>query len=275
MLKHAVEAKHYVEADMNYIVDDGIMPAVYIDWPEEEHKAHPPVYEAHKVKIENGRMAGEDFTLPTHGFTFLDRPSAMGDFYSDGDVKQIYYPETAALIKEQMGAKDVLVFDHTIRTANEKIVAEKGVRQPVKAVHNDYTEKSAPQRVRDLLPPADAERVINGRFAIVQTWRPITTIESEPLAMCDGRTIPEEGFILVQRRYSYRTAEVYHISYNPAHRWVYFPQMTPDEVFVFKVFDTDRTAGVPFTAHSAFIDPTSPDDAAPRESIEMRSLVMF
>jgi hypothetical protein len=265
----------FVEADMNYIVDDGVMPVTYVDWPEEEHKAHPPVYQPHKVKIWNGRLTGETFALPTHGFAFENKPSAVKDFYDEDHVKQVYYPETADLIKAHTGAESVLVFDHTIRTQRKELVEKLGVREPVKAVHNDYTEKSAPQRVRDLLPEAEAEQRLARRFAIVQTWRPITTIESEPLAMCDGRTIPEEGFILVQRRYSHRTAEVYHIAYNPEHRWIYFPRMSPDEVMVFKVFDTDRTAGVPFTAHSAFIDPTSAPAARPRESIEMRSLVFF
>jgi len=41
------------------------------------------------------------------------------------------------------------------------------------------------------------------------------------------------------------------------------------------VFDTDADAGVRFTAHSAFDDPTSPPDAAIRQSIEMRALAFF
>lgn len=265
----------FVEAELNYVVDDGTPPVVYIDWPEEEHKARPPVYEPHRVKIENGRPRRDEFTLPTHGFTLVDHSTAIKDFYDEQEVKTVYYPETELLVKRYTGAKRVLVFDHTIRTADKKIVAEKGVREPVSAVHNDYTEKSAPQRVRDLLPAAEAEAALKRRFAIVQTWRPISTIEAFPLAMCDGRTIPEEGFILVQRRYSYRTAEVYHIAYNPAHRWIYFPRMTRGEALVFKVFDSDRSAGVPFTAHTAFLDPTSAPDAPPRESIEMRTIAFF
>ena len=51
--------------------------------------------------------------------------------------------------------------------------------------------------------------------------------------------------------------------------------MTRDEVIVFKVFDTDPGAGVRFTAHSAFDDPTTPPDAPIRESIEMRALVFY
>ena len=169
-----------------------------------------------------------------------------------------------------------MVFDHTVRTADESHHADRWVRQTVHAVHNDYTELSAPQRVRDLLPADEAKAALQRRFAIIQTWRSIApAIESEPLALCDGRTIPETGFIRNQRRYRDRTAETYHITHNPAHRWYYFPLMTRAEALVFKVFDSDASAGVRYTAHTAFDDPTSPPDAPPRESIETRTFAFF
>jgi hypothetical protein len=265
----------FVEANLQYIIDDGIPPVMYIDWPEEEHKAHPPTYEKRIVKIENGRPRQEEFKLSTHGFTFINHKSSVRNFYDDSNVREVCYPEVQTLIKEHTDCEKVLVFDHTIRTADEKIIAEHGVRHPVKAVHNDYTEKSAPQRVRDLLPAREAEKTLQHRYAIIQVWRPIKTIESEPLAICDGRTIPQTGFIMLQRRYSYRTGEVYHISYSKEHKWLYFPKMTPNEALIFKVFDSEADAGVRFTAHSAFDDPSTPINASPRESIELRALVFF
>ena len=265
----------FVEADMNYIVDDGIPPVRYVDWPEEEHKAHRPAYETRRMRVENGRTCGVDFTLPTRGFRFLAQTPAIEDFYDEEEILRVYYPQTEALIKQQSGAKRVYVFDHTLRTGDESKLAERWIRNPVHGVHNDYTEKSAPQRVRDFLPD-EADELLKHRFGIIQTWRPINKpVESEPLALIDGSTIPEIGFIPYQRRYKDRTGETYHISYSAEHRWYYFPHMTRDEVIVFKVFDTDRGAGVRFTAHSAFTDPTSPPDAGIRESIEMRALVFY
>jgi len=266
----------YVEADMNYIVDTGEAPVLYVDWPEEEHKARPPSYQAHRCRIENGRPRAGEFDLATHGFSFVSEPSKVGDFYDPDEVKRVYDGEVADLIRRQMGAASVFVFDHTFRTLNESVIENQNTRQPVKAVHNDYTDASARQRVRDLLPLAEAEARLKERFAIVQTWRPINhPVQSEPFAMCDGRTIPEGGFVKLQRRYPYRTAETYHISYHADHRWYYFPEMKPEETYVFKVFDSDKTKGVPFTAHSAFDDPTTPDGARPRESVESRALVFF
>jgi hypothetical protein len=285
----------FVEADLNYVVDDGQPSIRYIDWPEEAHNAHLPTYEARRTRIWNGRTAGaryvarrsskdggrtepaasERFTLPTHGFRMVRHDTAVKDFYDEAEVLRVYYPEVEALILAESGARRVVVFDHTVRTADDGRHAERWIRQTVKSVHNDYTERSAPKRVRDILPD-EADRLLQGRFGIIQVWRSIAPrVESQPLAMCDGRSIPEVGFIRNERRYRDRTAETYHIAYNPAHRWFYFPYMTRNEALVFKVFDSDASAGVRFTAHTSFDDPTSPPDAKIRESIEMRALVFY
>ena len=266
-----------VEAELDYIIDDGIPAVRYMDWPEKEHLAHKPAYEKRRVAIHNGRADPSQFTLPSHGFAFVDHHTKVQDFFDEDEVRAVYYPETEALIQAHSGgASRVLVFDHTLRTAEQARQQADQVRKAVYSVHNDYTERSAPQRVRDFLPEDEAEAALEKRYAIIQTWRSIAPrVERDPLALCDGKTIPEEGFIPYQRRYRYRTGETYHITYNPAHRWFWFPQMTREEALVFKVYDTDASAGVRFTAHTAFDDPNTPPDAAIRESIEMRALVFY
>ena len=266
----------YVEADLNYVVDTGEPPVMYVDWPEEEHKANPPAYEAHKCRIYDARPIADQFSLATHGFEMARIPSAMKDFYDTDEVKEVYDEEVAQIIKDAMGAREVVVFDHTFRTLNDAIIEEKGTREPVKAVHNDYTDRSARQRVKDIMSEEAAEELLSKRFAIVQTWRPINhPVMTEPFALADGRTVPNSSFVALQRRYSYRTAETYHISYDPEHVFYYLSEMTPEETYIFKVYDTDAGAGVRFTAHTAFDDPTSAPDARPRESVESRALVFF
>ena len=275
-IDRAEAAPDFVEAEVRYVVDDGTPPYRYIDWPEMQDKDRPPNYEPRRVRIRNGRTSGETFALPTHGFTLVEHPTAVKDFYDEEEILSVYYPETEALIKARSGARRVIVFDHTVRTADKSRLAERWVRETVHAVHNDYTERSAPQRVRDFLPPDEAGEALKRRYGIVQTWRSIAPrVESEPLAMCDGKSIPEVGFIPYQRRYRDRTAETYHLAFSPEHRFYYFPLMTRDEAMVFKVFDTDASAGIRFTAHTAFNDPTTPPDAKGRESIEMRALAFY
>ena len=132
------------------------------------------------------------------------------------------------------------MFDHTIRIGDEQAQKAIGARPPVKGVHNDYTENSAPRRLRDIVGDAEAERRFKKRWAIIQVWRPIRgTVMIDPLGICDGRTIPQTGLHPGAAPLQDRTGEVYHIAHNPEHVWFYFPQMERDEALVFKVFDTD------------------------------------
>jgi hypothetical protein len=265
-----------IRAKLNYIVDTGAPPVHYIDWPEMAHKAIPAQYRQHEVAIHDGRPLRDTFALDTHGFMFVDHHTRVQDFTDEAERKRVYDPEAAALIKRCSGASEVVVFDHTIRIGDEAARDAAGARPPVKGVHNDYTENSAPRRLRDILGDAAAEQRLAKRYAIIQIWRPIRReVVIDPLAICDARTIPQEGFILLQRRYSYRTAEVYHIAHHPAHLWYYFPQMERDEALVFKVFDSDAGKPARFTAHTAFDDPNTPPDAWPRESIETRTFAFF
>jgi len=269
-------ATDIIRARMNYIIDTGTPPVRYIDWPEMADKEIPPQYRQHMVTIRNGRPLRDTFRLDTHGFVFVDHYTKVKDFTDEAERKRVYDPEVADLIKKHPGASEVLVFDHTIRVGDESVQKNTGARPPVKGVHNDYTEASAPRRLREIVGDAEAERRFKKRWAIIQVWRPIRgTVMIDPLGICDGRTIPEKGFILVQRRYKYRTGEVYHIAYNPEHVWYYFPQMERNEAMVFKVFDSDPNVPTRFTAHSAFDDPNTAPDAPPRESIETRTFAFW
>jgi hypothetical protein len=179
------------------------------------------------------------------------------------------------LVKQASGAKRVLVFDHTLRSADHATREEKKISGPVRNAHNDYTEWSGPQRVRDLLPD-EAEELLKHRFAVVQTWRPINNpVQREPLAIADARSIGTQELIPSARIYPDRRGEVYHSTFNPEHRWYYFPNMQRSEAMVFKTFDSMKDGRARWTAHCAFDDPNSPPDAPPRESIETRTLAFF
>ncbi|MBI4203440.1 MAG: methyltransferase [Betaproteobacteria bacterium] len=265
-----------IRARFNYIVDTGVPPVRYIDWPEMEHKAIPPQYRQYEMTVRNGRPLRETFKFDMHGFVFVDHCTQVKDFTDDAERARVYDPEVQALIRKHSGASEVVVFDHTIRVSDEEMQKASGARPTVKGVHNDSTEASAPRRLRDIVGDEEAERRFKKRWAIVQVWRPIRgKVLIDPLGICDGRTIPQQGFIRVERRYKDRTGEVYHIAHHPAHEWFYFPQMERDEALVFKVFDSDAGKPARFTAHSAFDDPATPAGAPPRESIETRTFAFF
>ena len=265
-----------IRAKFNYVVPTGRPAIRYIDWPEMEHMAVPPEYELKEMVVRDGRPLKGSFDLDTHGFVFVDHHTKVSDFTDEAERARVYDPEVQALIKKHSGASDVVVFDHTVRVTDDESQRVSGARPTVKGVHNDYTERSAPVRLREIVGEAEAERRMKKRWAIIQVWRPIRgDVMIDPLGICDGRSIPWKGFIRVERRYKYRTGEVYHIAHDPQHAWYWFPRMTRNEALVFKVFDSDETKLSRFTAHSAFDDPNTPTDAPPRESIETRTFAFW
>jgi hypothetical protein len=100
-------------------------------------------------------------------------------------------------------------------------------------------------------------------------------VVSWPLALCDARSIDRQDLVAWERRYPDRIGEIYAVTYNPRHRWFYFPRMQPDEVVFIKCFDSATDGRARLSVHTAFEDPTTPPGAPPRESIEVRTLAFF
>ncbi len=263
-----------IEATLNYIRDTGEVPFTYTGGPGSTEVRTGGTPDPHRVVIRNGRLH-PGFALEREGFRFVRHDTKVRDFLDNDEVRRVYYPEMEALIKAESGAKRVLVFDHTLRTADDAVREEIKIREPVQRVHNDYTEWSGPQRVRDLLPD-EAEELLKRRFAIVQCWRPIRhPVETFPLAICDATSMSPRDLIVSERRYPNRVGQTYAILFNPEHRWYWFPRMRRDEAIVFKVYDSLKDGRARWTAHSAFDDPSAPSNARPRESIEIRTLAFF
>ncbi len=265
-----------IKASLNYIIDTGEKPVTYTAKPGATPEQRSGKYVAHTVTIQDGRPIIENFSLEREGFVFVNHETKVKDFYDQDELRSIYYPEMEQLVKDLSGASRVLVFDHTLRAEDNETREEKKVREPVRRVHNDYTEWSGPQRVRDLLPPDEAEKLLQHRFAVIQVWRPIRKpVQTAPLAIADAMSIAPTDLIPTERRYPDRVGETYHITFNPSHRWFYFPEMKREEALVFKCYDSEKDGRSRFSAHAAFEDPNSSPDAPSRESIEIRTLAFF
>ncbi|HZC55841.1 MAG TPA: CmcJ/NvfI family oxidoreductase [Xanthobacteraceae bacterium] len=264
-----------IEATLNYIVDDGTKVFTIVAAPGGSDTRSGGTPDPRRVLIHNGRPHADDFVLDRSGFRFLRHDTKMANFYDEDEIRRVYYPEMEALIKAESGAKRVVVFDYTLRTADSEMRQTKQIREVVSRVHNDYTEWSAPQRVRDIVPD-EAEDLLKRRFAIIQVWRPIRhPVETFPLAMADAQTLAPSDMIVSERRAPGRIGQTYAIKYNPQHKWYWFPRMRREEAYVFKVFDSEKDGRARWTAHTAFADPTSPPNGRPRESIEIRTLAFF
>jgi hypothetical protein len=269
------QAAERVTAVMNYLAGTDRKPVSYMYQPPAGTPVRSWHIARHPTEIRNARPLARRLSLDREGFILISQGSSVRNFYDDDEVRRVYYPEVERLVKEASGAARVFAFDHNVRCGPKAKRGEKGIREPVKYAHNDYTLKSGPQRVRDLLP-GEADALLNNRFAVINVWRPIRgPVEEMPLAVCDARTIAPQDLVATDLKYPDRTGEVHSLAYNPAQRWFYFPRMQADEAILLKCYDSADDGRARFTAHGAFEDPATPPGAPARESIEVRTLAFF
>jgi hypothetical protein len=209
----------------------------------------------------------------------------------------------------------VKAFDHNIRINNSskdhqlKGAGEAKTQTPLGIVHGDYTMESGPKRLSDLGEPPKANDVLKQRlgdiplldpdtvvaalagkrrFSLINVWRSIDTknpVEERPLACVDsGTVVKNEDLRKLYIHYADRVGENYVVAFRPQHNWCYFPKMTHDEAMLIKQWDSKGSFALygvggngraTFAIHSAFLDPTSAENAPPRKSIEVRCAVIW
>ena len=233
-------------------------------WPGEEHQ----------VTVHDARPELADFALERNGFVVVDEPSGVAAYTDKGELDR-YCRLTEALVQRLTGADKVISFGPILRT---NATGTHGHNQPAFGAHVDYGARTVGDFTRQILGVEEAARRLARRHMLINVWRPITMVESAPLALCDARTVRREDLF---------DSEIvgglgglpfslwgFNLAWQPDHRWYWVPHMQPWEAMVFKLFDSDPDA-VQFTAHSAFEDPTAPRDAAPRQSVEVRTIAFL
>ncbi|CAG9272639.1 conserved hypothetical protein [Paraburkholderia unamae] len=273
----AISRKSAVEAELNYLAPGVARPVSYTFEPPEGTPWSSGALEARRVTIHNARPLAEagQISLDRNGFQLVSHRSALSDFSEESLIRLVYRPEAEALLRELTGAEKVVIFDHTLRDSANGSRANSALREPVRRVHNDQTFVSGPRRVRDHLDAEEAQQRLQHRFAIVNLWRPLDVVEQLPLALCDARSIAPGDLVPSDLVYRDKTGETYSFLANPQHRWFYFPRLRPDEALLLKIYDSLEDGTARLTAHTAFEDPASAPDAAPRRSIELRALLFW
>lgn len=257
-------------AELHYLKRTAEKPANYVMEPPAGVPAWNGVDDPRQVRIEDARGREAEFTLDRNGFALVKAPTRVVDFYDPVEIKAVYYPEVERLLREQLGASKVVVFDHNVRNATRA-----GLAPPSRRVHNDHTVNSAPRRARDHLG-AEAGELLRHRFGIVNVWRPIRgPVLDSPLAVCDARSFSDADLIPSDLVYPHVRGETSSVEFKPNHRWYYLSEQQPDEVLLIRIHDSATDGRARLSFHTSFDNPLAPPDAPPRESIEVRSLVFF
>lgn len=270
-----------VQATMYYSKNlDPKLTELYFYESPESQGIHEPGDDPQEVAIHNGWPCAKEFSIDKQGFALSKLETGFEDWENETEVRETFYPEVVEFLKNEVGAKRVLVFDHTIRSKineTKKLTQETNTSQraPVMLVHCDYTAESGPMRVEQLLGD-EAQDLLSRRLAFINVWKPIhNTVEERPLAMCDVESSSAQDFFKLHLRYRDRHGENYVLSHSPKHKWWYFPQITTDQVILLKTFDSETDGRARFVGHSAFEDPLTPPNARMRESVEIRTIVFF
>jgi len=268
-------------ATFNYTKDvSPQLTELYFYESEKANNIHEPGDSPHEVAIHDGWSKVHDFTIDKNGFSVEDFETSYSSWEDEDSTRNTFYPEIVEFLKRELGAKRVLVFDHTIRTArnaNKKLTEEKNTSQrtPVMLVHCDYTAESGPIRVKQLLPD-EADTLLSRRVAFINVWKPIHNIvEERPLAMCDVTSSHPDDFFKLHLRYRDRNGENYVMKHSDNHKWWYFPKISPEKVILLKTYDSEEDGRARFVGHSAFEDPNTREGAPMRESVEIRTICFF
>jgi len=263
-----------VQAQLMFLVRGAAKPYAYAGEPPAGVPQRGGEYRAEKVRIANFRALADRLDLDVEGVAVRRHESAVRDFWDEAQTLALGHPEAARLVQAATGASRVVVYDHTLRRRTPEAPEGRpgAPRQPAPRLHVDQTLWSGPKRVREILGDA----VLGARrAAIVNVWRPIGAPARDwPLALGDARSIDPADLIPSDLIFDHRRGETYAVAHNPGQRWLYIPDLAPEEALLIKCWDSDPDVAR-FAPHSGFEDPTTPPGTPPRQSIEFRTIALW
>jgi hypothetical protein len=258
-------APRQITTDIRYVVKGE--RSIYC--PGEREKTYWPRDDRPMTLTDMRPLQGQ-ITIARNGFTLVNHVTAAKNLFDPEELQRVLVPEIIAEAKRLNGAAYVVVFDAMIRSDGPD-----STFLPIFGVHVDYSRPTIEGLVRPMLG-GDADYWFSKRVVMMNFWRPITTVYRTPLALCDASTVVADDMNTSEVRAGPNNPNRsplygFNLSYNPAHRWYFVHQMRPDEMFAFKLYDSDASQPQ-WTGHCAFTDPETPPDAPPRQSIELRTL---
>lgn len=277
-----LEKPRSIEALLPYLRAD--LQHLHVEYASRE--LGEDMLERHKLEVRNGRAEPRP-SLDKEGLTIATWPSAVVrdrmdeleaevPMFHKPQVLRDYGQETLPLIQQLTGAREVIA----MQSSGVRFSARAGKKRMTPAVwaHIDYDKDEIEVQLKETLDYYGKPVKPFGRYVLCQGWRPLSAPPQDfPLAVCDGRTVRSEDIIPMDyhmisgdKEVTYRTRGA---RYSPRHKWWWFPDMTPDEMIVFKGFDSANPDGMR-PLHVAFEDTTAVNPV-PRSSIESRYFALF
>ncbi|KAI7478522.1 hypothetical protein KC351_g8133 [Hortaea werneckii] len=234
-----------------------------------------------KETIRDIRSIDRPFNLDKNGFKFVRAGTSFTNWSSQPDIAKHYLQEMETLLLREMEEVDeVQFYDARIRQSGDEGLRVEGLSfNPfAKQVQRDNTDISCMEKIRNLTD-LKADFLLRGRSRIINIWRPIKhPVYDCSLAVADGSSLRADDVIECDRHLAKTGA--YHdtmgvVKYRPGFEWYYRSEMEPDDVLLFKNYDSSSAVPARYCLHTAFDLPPEmiPTNAPTRESIEVRALV--
>jgi hypothetical protein len=256
---------------VNYVARTADRPRYYAN----DHSRDTVVIEQHGMPARDGRKEGLD--LDGAGVALVQAPTVVVDF-TDQAGHAAYAAEIEALLKRETGADRICVTGAPILRFSERSgkAGSSNNSHPARFAHVDVSDQTALGFSRQRLPDG---RDAYARAAHYNVWRVLSSPPQDvPLAICDARTVSGGELIEADAIFDSPAGdwsfEGYVVAHDPAHRWLWFPDMTPQEAIIFKTHDS--LGGVAHCVpHVAFDDPQCPEEAQARISVEIRAIAYW
>lgn len=245
-----------------------------------DHSRDTVVIDPQAMPVFDGRAEALD--LDGAGLTLVTHRSTAGDL-ADKTTGDAYRREIEALLLDMTGADHVQVTGPPILRFSERSgkAGSSDNSHPARFAHVDlsdttgkaFSEANKPRSPDDM--PRD-----HVRAAHYNVWRVLSPAPQDvPLALCDARSLTGSELIRADAIFDRPDGkewqfEGYVVAHDPAHRWMWFPDMAQDEAIIFKTHDS-RAAAAPCVPHVAFDDPAVSSDAPARISAEIRAIAYW
>jgi len=254
-------------ASVNYHVRKPERQAFEIDAGGIVGKLISPELSPAEVSVADERE-GAAVRFAADAVAFVDAPTRIASFTDGDEWRAAYDAELDALLKAELGVRETVIFDHTVRVDDPT-----SNRKPARNVHSDYSPQGAEKRLVDVLGEDRASQWREGRYGFVNVWRPVeAAINSAPLGFVRPSSVAKEDWILIDLIYPDRRGHIMGLAESAGHEWLYRSRMTPDEVAIFNIYDN---RDLPSIAHSALDMVEDPDVSTIRKSVESRTVVRY
>lgn len=142
---------------------------------------------------------------------------------------------------------------------------------PARTPHCDMSDEYAKLASMGLLPDVHKAAVEERKRGwLINVWKPLKTIQRDPLIVLENSCASPEDFLVVNDKRRGPLHGSYFLQKRDGQRWWYMKEQTPEDLLLFLQYDSEGTRPVP---HVSVALPTPPPE--PRQSIELRIAVTF